>query len=171
MRKLSATAALLLLFVRCREKQAIIPPYKPSFDSFEISFHGYIGKNFSLRVDSNKAFIYQYGSDMSMSFGVLPDTLLHYFDSTFNYIKKDRTGLENKISCDDCSCIGILVKKDRDSIMGISCDIRTDHTNAWNLKYRIDSFFEKNPPQFLKGYVFFPTNSLVVEQPKIIKDK
>jgi hypothetical protein len=171
MRKLLGAAVLLFALARCTEKPDAPAPYKPSFDFFEISYHS-PGTGFALRVDSNKAFIANYGNDeTNFCFGMLPDSLMQYFDSSFNRLKADSSGLEQKVYCDDCSCIAVIITKSRDSIMGLTCEWRESPGNLAGLADRIDSFMRKQK-DFKYGYVYFPTMStLVTMPPKITAGK
>jgi len=171
MRKFMGTASILsLLLLQCTEKPDKPAPYRPSFDSFEISYHAWMEKSFSVRVDSNKAFICDYGrGENTFSFGILPDTLLQYFDSTYERLKSESTGLKNKVDCDDCTCTAVIIRKGRDSIIGLTCDWPEDHGNLRVLKDRLDSFLRKKPYDQLYGHIYFPTMlMLVTPPPKIL---
>lgn len=161
MRKFLFPVIALCLLTQCREKPATA--YKPSFDYFEIAMNNVSGKDFCLRVDSSKAFLYRAGGDMNITYGILPDSLLRYFDSIFERMKTDSINRANIPPCDDCSSLAIIVKNGKDSI-GVLQGPEPRSAN-WELAARIDSFFQQYPPQFLYGFIYFQTLEMVYPPP------
>lgn len=107
---------LCFIVTSCNIRQETkIVPEKINFTSFELSYTNGWTRSFSFRVDSNKIYFSPITWD-TVYYGIVPDTLFAFIDSTISGNIFRQQSKINPISCYDCSVIGILLVTNRDTI-------------------------------------------------------